>query len=270
MKKFFYKIDVNAKRLRARVVDRGRQKENTKVFLNGDQHSIYHIHIRKTGGTSLNHALVEAITGQNSDVIMTELENDALHRINAQDRIITGWSQNTINRYPFNYGFSHLPIDQLKLPENVFTYTCFRDPVQRLHSHYKMLRGFLNNGINEPCVILEGDWATGSFLNFVERTPRKDRDTQLYMFSSAFNIQEAIENVKKCNHIMFFNNIKDDVAELSEKLGIELQLPLKNKSMSEFMLSDNDDEYVREILKDEYEFYDLVKNEIYETTKVDI
>ena len=77
-----------------------------------------------------------------------------------------GWNKPVINAGNWFYGFSHIPYHQLELPANTYRITVFRDPVERIISHYRMVKGFKEKGIAHPRMKVEGKWLGDSFDDF--------------------------------------------------------------------------------------------------------
>jgi hypothetical protein len=100
----------------------------------GDYKRICHIHNRKTSGTSLNHAFLN-LSGTDSQRLYGNLAKKLDHRLIYGNKVYVGWNEKYINHGSYFYGFSHVPLHTLKLPEKTFTVTCFRDPVNCVTCH---------------------------------------------------------------------------------------------------------------------------------------
>ena len=99
---------------------------------------MYLVHIRKTGGTSLNNMFL-SVSGYDSQALYQELANRPTHRVIRNGLVFVGWDIASINRGLYFYAFSHHPFHKLSLPERTFTFSCLRDPMKRVVSHYNML-----------------------------------------------------------------------------------------------------------------------------------
>lgn len=214
---------------------------------------IYLVHIRKTGGTSLNNMFL-SLTGSGSTELYNKLALSTPHRIVDNGLVFVGWDVAAINRGLYFYAFSHTPIHELNLPEDTFTVSCFRDPVKRLVSHYNMLMDFKLNNVNHPCMEIEGEWLGNSFGNFLERIPREHLQNQLYMYSRAFDIGEAISKVNQLSHWFFGDSFADGVAEFNQKTGLSLHPIHIRKSGQHISLSGAEDALLREALSEELAF----------------
>lgn len=221
---------------------------------------VYLVHIRKTGGTSLNHAFL-GLSGENSADVYDRLAKKSDHRILCGDKVYVGWNTRYINGGKYFYAFSHTPLHELKLPEKTFTITCFRDPIKRVISHYNMLIHFSVNGIPHPCMRVEGDWLGASFDDFLQRIPRKHLHNQLYMFSPRYDINEAVDRVASSISHCFFSEAYDRGVEA---LTLKTRLPLKSvhvrKARCQAPISDRAMTKLRDMVEIEYSFLEKVRN----------
>ena len=219
---------------------------------------IYHVHIRKTGGTSLNQSFL-TLSGQDSSSLYKRLAQEPEHRLLSNDKVYVGWSIPYINGGNYYYAFSHEPLHALKLPEKTFTVTCFRDPVQRVLSHYNMLMEYQINNVAHPCMAIEGGWLGNSFEEFLERIPKEHLCNQLYMFSSRHDIMKAVESVKGLSHFFFTENFSHGVDVLNKKTGLSLGAIHTRKTSYRAEIPQRGLDTLREMLVDEYEFLRRVK-----------
>lgn len=220
---------------------------------------IYLVHIRKTAGTSLNHMFF-ALSGDETPAFYQRLAAGAAYRPLIRDRkIYVGWNTNLIKEGRFFYGFSHTPLHELELPPRTFTYTCFRDPVERVVSHYRMLMDFQSNNVPHPCMSVEGGWLGKTFSDFLKRIPREHLMNQLYMFSKNCEIDEAVDRAGSLSHYMFTDDFDAGVERLNKMTGIALKPIHIRKSRFRTSLSPNDIDHLREELSDEYTFLKRVR-----------
>jgi hypothetical protein len=186
---------------------------------------IYHYHIRKTGGTSLNHMFLGS-EGGDSEANYKKLVSSAGNHFIEKGRGFVGWNKEGIEKGNYFYGFSHEPFHQIRLPPRTFTLTCFRDPFERIFSHYRMLREYRREGVNHPCMETEGAWLQdpGGFDEFLNRIPPEHLMRQLYMFSKTFDIKEALVNIKKINLILSTKFMQTGVDRINLIFGKNLQV----------------------------------------------
>ena len=180
---------------------------------------LYLVHIRKTGGTSLNRAFL-ALSGEDAKELYSRLVKAPSHRVQSGNKVYVGWNAQHINRGNFFYAFSHVPLHRLNLPKGTFTLTCFRDPVKRVVSHYNMLMNYRINQVDHPCMATEGPWLGESFTDFLERIPREHLLRQLYMFSERFEVNEALDAIGRLSHCFFTEHFDEGVTELKQKTGL--------------------------------------------------
>lgn len=179
---------------------------------------IYHFHVRKTGGASLNFSLLN-LCGE-----CTERNFDSLNR--------KGWlihdghacvSHNSflLERGEYFIGWSHLAMHEIKVPDNSFTVTILRDPAARVISHYRMLRHWRANNVPHPGRALEERFLGEDFADFLKRIPRQHLLRQLYMFSKHFSVEEALAKLERVNFIM----MTETYAAHLDGLGRTLEMP---------------------------------------------
>ncbi len=246
------------KRIRARInncLDKARIRRLTAGYNFGGYRRIYHFHIRKTGGTSLVKMFMSC-RGNDPDRVWSGLgqapQSSAIHN----GLIYVGWNKRLIERGNYFLGFSHLPWDQLALPEDTFTFTCLRDPARRVISHYKMLVDLSQMPNPHPCFATEGKWLGNSFEDFLDRIPREHLLNQLYMFSNRYAIDEATERIRSLNCCVFTEQLGAGVRQLSEATGLDLQLLHKRQSRHTPEIKPQAARRLREMLDDEYQLLD--------------
>lgn len=235
-------------------------KKYKKIAENYNLHGykrIYFVHIRKTGGTSLNNMFL-SLSGNDSN-LYAQLAQAPDHRLINNGLIYVGWEVKQINKGNYFYAFSHTPFHKLSLPDQTFTVTCFRDPVERVISHYKMLMDYYVSNTDHPCMEIEGKWLGNDFNDFLSKIPREHLLNQLYMFSSNFDISEAISNVQKLSHFFFIDTFSTGVEELNNKTGLSLEPIHIRKSSYQPQISENCLAKLRHMLHDEYQFLDSIR-----------
>lgn len=220
---------------------------------------IYLVHIRKTGGTSLNNIFL-SLSGGDPSSLYNQLSNTPDHRLIYNQKVYVGWNVRYINRGNYFYAFSHTPLYKLKLPEKTFTITCFRDPISRVLSHYNMLMDYSINKIKHPCMKIEGKWLGNSFDDFLKHIPKEHLCNQLYMFSDRYNVDEAIERVKTLSQFIFTERFNTGIDEINKKLKLNIKpLHIRKRSYSA-KISENCIVNLREKLDNEYVFLNRIKD----------
>ncbi|MBL4663623.1 MAG: sulfotransferase family 2 domain-containing protein [Flavobacteriaceae bacterium] len=188
---------------------------------------IYHIHIRKTAGTTINFAFLSNAGVSNTEQFYESIAHKPNHRQIKSSKIFVGWNVKLIEQGEYSFAFSHTPRHQLNLKPEVFTFTCLRDPVKRVVSHYNMLKYYQLNNIDHPIMKVEGKWLGKSFDDFMVRMPKEHLLNQLYMFSSSCDLNEATDSLLSLNKIIYTENLKVGLDELEIKTG--WQLPISNQ-----------------------------------------
>ena len=240
------------------VVEEKRYREIASRYdINGYQR-IYLLHIRKTGGTSLNNIFL-SLSGEDPVSLYSRLANTPDHRLLSNGKVFVGWNVRHINRGNYFYGFSHTPLHKLNLTEGTFTVTCFRDPSKRVISHYNMLTGFRVNNIDHPCMVTEGKWLGNTFDDFLQRIPQEHLLNQLYMFSAQYNVDEAVANVEELSHYFFTERFGEGIDELSKKTGLSLEPIHTREANYSAQISETSLANLKEMLGKEYIFLDRIQ-----------
>lgn len=243
----------SAKILTKRLHSRLYQKFDSFVSASGF-HRMYHIHIRKCAGTSMNKALIMAAGGDTKTY--DRLAKKPFHRVNLKRGPVVGWNETLINSGSFFYGFSHIPYHRLRLDEHTFTFTFLRNPKERIISHYTMLQDMIVNRSKNPALKQEADWAFGSFEDFLKKVPRFHLENQLYMFSESFSVEEAIENLSQVKLVC---KVEDTSLHFIPKLESEFELNIEynhlRASKTSVILSDALESRLDELIADEMSFY---------------
>ena len=242
---------------KATIAERGFRKLAGSYDLQGYRR-VYLIHIRKTGGTSLNNMFL-SLSGEDPKLLYSRLAEAPGHQLQSNGLIYVGWNVRLINKGNYFYAFSHTPLHQLDLPQGTFTVSCFRDPVKRVLSHYNMLMDFRVNNINHPCMATEGKWLGEDLDDFLQRIPKQHLLNQLYMFSSDFDVNEAVSKVRQLSHYFFSEEFDTGVDDLNRKTGLALKSIHIRKANYQSQVSEQALLKLKEMLEDEYRFLAIIK-----------
>lgn len=238
--------------VKAALEERECQRLSETYDINGYRR-IYLVHIRKTGGTSLNNMFL-SMAGEDSRELYGRLVKASDHRLICNGLIYVGWNVRLLNRGSYFYGFSHTPLHQLSLPSGTFTVSCFRDPVKRVVSHYNMLMEMRLSGQSHPCLEIEGRWLGSCFEDFIGNIPENHLKNQLYMYSPSFDISEAVDRVSGLSWYFFSDQFSEGVAELNRRTGLDLESIHIRKAGYREDIKESSLEHLREMLEDEYRF----------------
>jgi len=255
-------ISVKMKKLISSTVDAFKLfliKNSSCKYKLRNYNRVYLIHIRKTAGTSLNKMFL-SIGGGDSCLLYKKLAKAEKNRIEEGGLIFVGWNRLYINSGNYFYAFSHLPIYDLSLPKKTYTVTCFRDPADRIISHYSMLMNYRNNGVCHPCMDVEGKWLGNCFEDFIESIPKEHLLNQLFMFDRNFNVDAAIERVSQVSNVIFIEEFDSGVERINRDLGLELKPIHTRKVKREFEVSDTTMQRLNELLSVEYNFLSKVRS----------
>lgn len=231
-----------------------------KKIILGKQNPIYHVHIRKTGGTSINYSFLEQID-KDAKTIYDELIKKENHRLIKDDKVLVGWNKQFINQGYFTYAFSHIPLHELSLNPDTFIFTCMRDPARRVISLYNMLRFYEINEINHPCMKTQGKWLGDSFDYFLNTIPKEHFLNQIFMFSKNIEINEAFDKLCSLNHIVFTETLSQDMTDLGQKLNLDLSISNQKSYGHKENISESQKSKLIELLEPEYKLIEMLKRE---------
>lgn len=240
-------------------------KEVPSKFQTGDPEEgyqrFYHVHIPKTGGTSLNYMFL-ALTGEDPAELYQSLCAAPSHRLTRNGMTYQGWNKRLINRGDYFYAFSHIPRYRLNLPRATFTFSCFRDPVKRVLSRYRELMSYRKDNVNHPSMAREGKWLGRDFDHYLKKIPKTDLVNQLFMFSARFDLDEACFRASQLSHYFFGDSFDDGVAGLNAKSGLSLAPIHVRSSEYEETIADATMAKLRTMLDEEYRFLDRLRREL--------
>lgn len=229
-----------------------------RYHFTGDYRRIYHIHIRKTGGTSLNYMML-GLSGRPGPQVYEEACREPYRPIIGDDKIFLGWNPALIERGHYFYAFSHMPSHRLKLPPHTFTVTCLRDPAARIISLYTMIKGYQSEPAPDRRKQRQLLWLGNSFGDFLVNLPREELLNQIFMFSKNFDGIEAFDQIAGCSHYLLTEEFSEGVYGLAAKLQLPLEPIHVRKSAVVYDLAPRDLEELRNRLEPEYELYAKLK-----------
>lgn len=228
---------------------------------------VYHFHVRKTAGTSLNSAFW-ALGGLDLRALAAEqaVEGNGL-------RFVRG-NRELIEAGDYFFANSHMPAHELRLPPATYTITILRDPAARAISYYRYLlwaRG--NRAARDAEPFIDDVVAESSFLgrrsvfrrrevafrDFLDRAPAERLLAQLQMFSARLDPSEAAERALACSATCFTETYAEDLSRVAAELGLDLR-EMRERSFGERVeLSDDERGLLRERLAPEYAMIERVR-----------
>lgn len=235
--------------LRYYASDRSALKAARPVPLPEGYLRIYHHHIRRSGGTSVNAAFFN--TGGEDFRAKEPLLASQGWMVHG-GRVFVAHNKFLIERGEYFFARSHTPAHELRLPPSTFTITVLRDPVARVISHYNLLAEWESKNIRHPSRAVEGPWLGASFTDFLARMPREHLFRQLFTFSSRLSVDEARAALDEVDAILFCESLRQGLAALGGRLNLELALFHEKASTPVLPVSDHDRSMLRELLEPEY------------------
>ena len=224
---------------------------------------VYHVHLRKCAGTSLNSAFWNLAEYNLKSVGVNSLiMNNGFVFVRNHKKLIEAGN--------YFFGNSHLPFWELNLPDKTFVFTMMRDPLSRLlslHRYYRWIKKA------HPASAIEkepyyfslvhniGD-IPESPLEFASCLKRKTLEPQLYAFSKSFEADEALQNLSKVNAVYFQDSFEEAVRDLNSRSGYNLHVVHeRNFSSPDEKISFTLEELqnIKELLTEEYQLYEAAK-----------
>jgi len=182
---------------------------------------IYHLHIRKTAGRSVHHA-VFALSGADPKETYLNLAKNAGKILEVGPYKFGGWLSDMAR--DFDYGFSHKPFYELSnLQAPVTIICCLRDPMQRFLSHWKMLKHYVETraqgaavhpGLEPEMPLFDED-----LERFFDKLPPFHRFNHLHMFSKTGDLQEAVKAMSRMDLILESEDLAAGMRHLFAMLG---------------------------------------------------
>ena len=234
------------------------QKKFTHWHKTNGYRRVYHYHIRKTAGTSLNHMFL-SMESTDSTGLYKKLAQSRQHRHIGKNNIIVGWNKKLLEEGLYSYGFSHIPFDQLKLPANTFTITVIRDPLKRILSLYRMLLEESQKTHPNKWFARERGYLKKDFIGFFENLPKSVLQNQLYMFSNNFDVEEAAQRIKRCNCWLQVSEFSSGVNRLNNLLGTDLKAIHLRSSKIAYEISEKEKEKLTALLRPEYQLIEMLR-----------
>jgi hypothetical protein len=222
--------------------------------LPGGYARVYHYHIRKTGGTSLNQSFL-ALGGENFKELYDRLPKGP---VLANGKLFIGFDKNLLSYPNYFYGFSHAPADKLNLPPGCFTVVCFRDPVKRVFSTYNEFAYYKAENVDHPCRKFSDDWIRDGFEAFLEAAQDRFIFSQLRMFSPSLNVTEAAEKARLCSFRFRTEAFEKGIGELAAMLELPLRPMHVRKHPFRAPVTDAQLSVARDMLADEYKLLSLL------------
>jgi Sulfotransferase family len=232
-----------------------------------DYKRVYHFHVRKTAGTSLNSAFW-ALGGLDLRAM-----SDSQAVTGNGLRFVRG-NRQLIEEGDYFFANSHRPAYELRLPPATYTITILRDPAARVISYYRyLLWARSNRTAREAEPFIDDVVAESSFLDrrlslrrreatfrdFLDRVPTERLLTQLHMFSESLDPAEAAENALACSATCFTETYGEDLRRVAADLQLDLGEKRERSFGAKVDLNEDERALLRERLAPEYAMIERVR-----------
>ncbi|MEP5253968.1 MAG: sulfotransferase family 2 domain-containing protein [Winogradskyella arenosi] len=250
-------------------VHRGFKFYMAKHYFNHAKHlpegfdRVYHYHIRKSGGTSMNSAFWD-LGGYNLESVRRE-------PILIGKRCYVRYQMNAINQGYYFYASSHFPQWELSLNTRTFTFTVLREPYERLVSLYKYYKWVEqveddNAGFRmDPSFYVlknQTELLHKTFSEFIDVLSDKYLYGNLYMFSESLDVESGLKCLSQVNRVYFQDQLIEAVQDLQVVLNLpnlKLAKPQRSFKNTNYKIYPDEKEKAMRLLEPEYEFYKKAK-----------
>ena len=219
----------------------------------------YHYHCRKTAGTSLAKIFM-SIAGRDGGQLFVDLGRQSDRPMIDDDLVFVGWNKPLIEQGDYFFGFSHFPFDEVNVPDGTFRFTSFREPADRVFSHYRMLLDFAKQKVPHPCFAVEGQWLGDSFDEFLERIPKEHLLNQLFMFSNTFDVNQAVNRILELDFCFFVEQFRESLNAFNRKTSLSLFHRHDRRTDHQHELTKQQRAKLRAVLDDEYRMLEKVQS----------
>ena len=243
-------------------------KRKLNYNLDSQFNRIYHYHVPKSGGTTLNMTIYKSygyIFDKNNlhNNFSEQASNLVSRSIKINNKVFLDHNKFLINRGHFYYAWSHYPYHEIFPHSDSFTVTTIRNPVNRVISLYKHSLNLTNDSTDKhqkELFLLKSD----NILDFVKKLPVYHRYGSLYFYSKKLDINEAFENLKTISEIVLDFDFDSVKSTFFERFNINLEFEREN--ISEISYEPTKDEIIvlENLLEKEIELYLKIKKFVYE------
>jgi hypothetical protein len=191
-----------------------------------------------------------------SSYIMKEINNYSKRfRVFHNKYIVQGSNISLLEQGNYHYGCTHFPSWKIQEPRDSFTMTIFRDPIERIVSHYNYIIGKIERGENEDWLVKERPLLGNSFTQFIDNLPPEKLLNQLYNFSENYNQIEAVDRIKSLNLILTLENLSEGIHDINNMLGLNLRIMKKNMSETFYRASSKEIRYLKDKVEKEIDLF---------------
>jgi hypothetical protein len=110
-----------------------------------------------------------------------------------------------------------------------------------------------------PAFKTEVKWLGEGFSDFLDRIPREHLLNYLYMFSEAFDVDEAFDNIMCCDFVLLVDDFDAGVKQIAEELSLPLEPMHIRKTGVQTLPGRAELERLHDMLEPEYALCDRVR-----------
>lgn len=230
---------------------------HTSIGQNKEYRRIYFYHIQKAGGSSVRRSFYNL--AQPVEKVPPIFHNPTVRRAIIGDKVYVSHHVGLINQGLYFFASSHLPMWEISLPSDTFTFTCVRHPVKRFLSRYRELLFFHERQSHNFHLKNVQDWFSPDFMTMMGQVPDEELLFQLNMFSQSLSVDEAVRNVQNLSYYFLTSDMTLGVQFLAEHLNLPLELYHDRKTQYDYEPTLEQMAYLEERLQPEIEMYEQLE-----------
>ena len=235
---------------------------------------IHFYHIQKTGGRSI---ICSFIAGAMNKKIETpkDVENIWDLYIQSNSKVLYLDKMTIFGHGGLNWVgdsslvASHTPYKAIKFPTiDIFTITSIRNPIDRILSIYKESILEISGDYDKTLRCCHNglqrlpEYKSKDIIEFCHKIPEQTVFGQTYFLNNDDkNPDNAIDILKKINHVLILENLKNDLNDLSQKINMDLPCVHVGMTTTDNSKYINESQYkeLEKMLESEIYFYNKVK-----------
>jgi hypothetical protein len=228
--------------------------------LDGGHRRVFHVHVAKTGGTSLSRSFL-GVGGEDVDEVHHRMMATEPRATRSGPYVLVAHDPRALRRGWYFFGWSNHPIWYVAPPDDTFTVTVLRDPMARVLSLYRYLSDpRADDGLPRSA----GRWrrmTRGGFAAFLDRIPPNNLHGQLNLFSRAHDPHEAATRIRQLSAYFFTESYDLGVQALADRLHLPLTVRRDRVSAAESEPAPEQLTRLRQMLEPEYRLLDLLRED---------
>jgi hypothetical protein len=114
---------------------------------------------------------------------------------------------------------------------------------------------------HNPAIEKEVSWLGNSFRDFLGNASDERVLAQLLMFDGMLDVKSALENLARCEEVLFTDRLATDLPSLGNRLGLSLRNRHTRKGITNPRLGSGDLAALKERIRPELEFWEAARKD---------